>query len=241
MNYPNAIKKSNKTTKIDSKLSHKNRGMTLEGDINVTNEYYREIDKAIIYKKPTPIKIVKVDYPSRDKTTIKELKKRNRQLYDSLEASKDKIDFLVQFTSKQEYNTGKVVIRKVKEHDTVYVDSLKFADSKTFEYTNVNQNDTMIYKLKINSKEEPNWYSLNIKTSTKYTIVNKELENGQNHITIGDGGHNADITDVTVFKKDKKTFWKRFSVGPSVTAGYDLTHKQWGIMAGASITYNLTK
>ena len=174
-------------------------------------------------------------------TTIKELKKRNRQLYDSLEASKDKIDFLVQFTSKQEYNTGKVVIRKVKEHDTVYVDSLKFADSKTFEYTNVNQNDTMIYKLKINSKEEPNWYSLNIKTSTKYTIVNKELENGQNHITIGDGGHNADITDVTVFKKDKKTFWKRFSVGPSVTAGYDLTHKQWGIMAGASITYNLTK
>ena len=72
MNYPNAIKKKNNTTRLDSKLSHKNRGMTLEGDINVTNEYYREIDKAIIYKKPTPIKIVKVDYPSRDKTTIKE-------------------------------------------------------------------------------------------------------------------------------------------------------------------------
>ena len=172
-------------------------------------------------------------------TTIKELKKTNRQLYDSLEASKDRIDFLVQFNAKQEYNTGKVIVKKEYVHDTTYIDSLK--DYKTFEYTNVNPNDTMTYKLKINSKAEPNWYSLNIKTNTKFTIVNKELENGQNHITIGDNGHNADITDVTVFTKDKKTFWKRFSVGPSVTAGYDMTNKQWGIMAGASITYDLTK
>lgn len=75
MNYPNGIKK-NITTKAkstnDSNLSHKNRGMTLEGELNVTNEYYRDIDKAYIYKKPTPVKIVKVDYPSRDKAVIKE-------------------------------------------------------------------------------------------------------------------------------------------------------------------------
>ena len=174
-------------------------------------------------------------------TSIKELKKKNRQLYDSLEASKDRIDYLVQFTAKQEYNTGKVIIKKQTVHDTVYVDSLQFADSKTFEYTNVNTNDTMTYKLQINAKEEPNWYSLNIKTNTQFTIVNKEGENGQNHITIGDNTHSADITDVTVFKKKKKTFWNRFGVGPSITAGYDLTHKEWGIMAGASVTYDLTK
>lgn len=46
--------------------------MTLESELNSSNEYYREIDKAYIYKKPTPIKIVKVDYPSRDKAVIKE-------------------------------------------------------------------------------------------------------------------------------------------------------------------------
>jgi hypothetical protein len=170
-------------------------------------------------------------------TSIKELKKRNRQLYDSLEASRDRIDYLVQFTAKQQYSTGKVIIKE--KHDTVYKDSIK--EPKTFEYTNVNPNDTMNYKLKINSSEEPNWYSLDIKTSTKYTIVNKELENGQNHITIGDEGHNADISDVTVFKKKKKTFWDRFTVGPSVTAGYDVCNKQWGIMAGGSITFDLTK
>ncbi len=75
MNYPSGIKKSTsgkKTTTIDSNLSHKNRGMTLEAELNDSNEYYREINQAFIYKKPTPIKIVKVDYPSRDKATIKE-------------------------------------------------------------------------------------------------------------------------------------------------------------------------
>ena len=69
MNYPNGIKKPH--TEI-LKTSHSNRGMTLESELNFSNEYYRDIDKAYIYKKPTPIKITKVDYPSRDKAVIKE-------------------------------------------------------------------------------------------------------------------------------------------------------------------------
>lgn len=74
MNYPSGIKKQTDIRKAsyDSELSHKNRGMTLESEINLSNEYYIEIKKAYIYKKPTPIKIVKVDYPSRDKAVIKE-------------------------------------------------------------------------------------------------------------------------------------------------------------------------
>lgn len=42
--------------------SHANRGMSLESDINLANEYYRIHNVAYIYKKPTPIKLVKVDY-----------------------------------------------------------------------------------------------------------------------------------------------------------------------------------
>ncbi|MBR1937271.1 MAG: Holliday junction resolvase RecU [Bacilli bacterium] len=72
MNYPKGIKKTNNINPVTKETSYKNRGMTLEADINISNEYYREIDKAYIYKKPTPIKITKVDYPSRDKATIKE-------------------------------------------------------------------------------------------------------------------------------------------------------------------------
>ena len=71
MNYPNGLKKNYKI-KNDTSISHTNRGMTLENELNLSNEYYKEIDKAHIYKKPTPIKIVKVDYPAKNKTVIKE-------------------------------------------------------------------------------------------------------------------------------------------------------------------------
>ena len=67
MQYPNGIKKD--FVKINS---HSNRGMNLEADLNDTNEYYRFIDIAIIYKKPTPITINKVDYKSRKDAIIKE-------------------------------------------------------------------------------------------------------------------------------------------------------------------------
>ncbi len=42
--------------------NHKNRGMEFEYFINKTNEFYRLSKKALIYKKPTPVQIVSVDY-----------------------------------------------------------------------------------------------------------------------------------------------------------------------------------
>ena len=38
-----------------------NRGMTLEEDINITNTYYKEKKIALIYKKPIPIKVLKIN------------------------------------------------------------------------------------------------------------------------------------------------------------------------------------
>ena len=67
MQYPNGIKKNYVNTK-----TYSNRGMNLEADLNDTNEYYRYNDIAIIYKKPTPITINKVDYKSRCDAVIKE-------------------------------------------------------------------------------------------------------------------------------------------------------------------------
>ena len=67
MNYPSGIK-----LKTNSITEHSNRGMSLENDINITNEYYRDRGIAYIYKKPTPLQIVKVDYKSRSKAVIKE-------------------------------------------------------------------------------------------------------------------------------------------------------------------------
>jgi recombination protein U len=47
-------------------------GMMLENALNIANEYYRIHDKAYIYKKPTPIQVVKVDYPKRSQARITE-------------------------------------------------------------------------------------------------------------------------------------------------------------------------
>ncbi len=54
------------------KTSAKNRGMTFEVLIDETNAFYRLMNKAIIYKKPTPIQIVRVDYPRRESAKITE-------------------------------------------------------------------------------------------------------------------------------------------------------------------------
>jgi len=42
-----------------SSVNYASRGMSFENSINISNSYYLEKDIAIIYKKPTPIKIVK--------------------------------------------------------------------------------------------------------------------------------------------------------------------------------------
>lgn len=67
MNYPGKVNGSYKPV-----VNYKNRGMSLEEDINLTNKYYLDINKAIIYKKPTPITITKVDYNGLKDRVIKE-------------------------------------------------------------------------------------------------------------------------------------------------------------------------
>ena len=67
MNYPNGIKK-----KITKDIVYKNRGMNLENDLNITNKYYIDQNIAYIYKKPTPIKVVKVEFNNSKGAIIKE-------------------------------------------------------------------------------------------------------------------------------------------------------------------------
>jgi len=48
--------------KINFNSTYANRGMGLENDINETNKYYLTYDIALIYKKPTPVRITKTNY-----------------------------------------------------------------------------------------------------------------------------------------------------------------------------------
>lgn len=53
-------------------FSYSNRGKTLEDEINEANDYYVKRQLAIIHKKPVPVQIVKVEYPSRSAAVIRE-------------------------------------------------------------------------------------------------------------------------------------------------------------------------
>lgn len=68
--YP--TKKSRKTAEVKAQSSKARRGMSLEDDLNKTNTFYLETDRAVIFKKPTPIQVVEVSYPARNKAKITE-------------------------------------------------------------------------------------------------------------------------------------------------------------------------
>ncbi len=60
MKYPKGIKNS-----FSKNISFANRGMSLECDINLSNDYYLKNNIAVVYKKPTPITVNEVDFKSR--------------------------------------------------------------------------------------------------------------------------------------------------------------------------------
>lgn len=68
INYPNG----KKLKAAAARTSAGGRGMKLENDINTTNQWYLDQDIAVIHKKPTPITIVKVNYPKRSAAKITE-------------------------------------------------------------------------------------------------------------------------------------------------------------------------
>ena len=72
VNYPNKKKATISITSSKPKHYTSHRGMSLEEDIGLSNEYYLINDIAVIYKKPTPVQIVKVDYPRRSSAKIVE-------------------------------------------------------------------------------------------------------------------------------------------------------------------------
>jgi recombination protein U len=58
INYPNKKTIANQKKEY---VNYGNRGMRLEEAINITNNYYLQTNTAVIYKKPTPIQIIKLD------------------------------------------------------------------------------------------------------------------------------------------------------------------------------------
>ena len=171
---------------------------------------------------------------------LESLKKTNKELYDSLKIYKDEIDYLVQFKHSKEYVVQETIKPVEKVETSTDSTEIKVIEAvKEFVYENKEPNDTLTYQLKIGSAVEPNWYSIKFKVSEKFTVVNKEI-NGINETTIAPSTSSGVVSDVTVLKQKEKFKVKdRIAIGPSITAGYGLINKQFDIMVGVSVTFDL--
>ncbi len=110
MRYPNNINKS--YTKLT--VSHKNRGMNLETALNQSNEYYLSKDRALIYKKPTPIGVVDVSYKNHKKVIEKAYFKEQSTLdYNGLYRGK-----YIEFDAKETLNKTSFPLSNIHEHQT---------------------------------------------------------------------------------------------------------------------------
>lgn len=114
MNYPTGIKKQNQVCKKVNR-EYKNLGMDLESDINSTNEYYINKEKAYIYKKPTPIKLVKVDYK---KSEIKEayFEKPSTTDYNGIYHGK-----YIDFEAKETVNQKGFPLQNIHKHQIQHI------------------------------------------------------------------------------------------------------------------------
>lgn len=69
---PRATHSPDKHRPVTLRSTYAQRGMSFEAEINASNQYYLTKHAAVIHKKPTPIQLVKVDYPKRSAAVIRE-------------------------------------------------------------------------------------------------------------------------------------------------------------------------
>ena len=110
VNYPNMKKKMNlQNPMMSSKHYTAHRGMSLEEDISLSNQYYLDNNLAVIYKKPTPIQIVKVDYPRRESAKIVEAYYKTPSTTDSNGLYKGRyVDFEAKETKVKTFPFGNI-------------------------------------------------------------------------------------------------------------------------------------
>jgi recombination protein U len=134
VHYPNGKRYIPKTTSIKTNSigknnSYSNRGMTLEEDLNVTNEYYRENNIAIIHKKPTPVQIVQVEYPKRSAAVIKEAYFKQASTTDYNGVYKGKY---IDFEAKETKLNHSFPLKNFHEHQIKHIASVLDQDGICF-------------------------------------------------------------------------------------------------------------
>lgn len=123
--YPNGMlyshdegNKKKKQEKTTAPVQFGKRGMNFEEEINQSNEYYLNRGLAVIHKKPTPIQIVKVDYPRRSAAVIKEAYFRQASTTDYNGVYKG---HYLDFEAKETKNKTSFPLKNFHEHQITHM------------------------------------------------------------------------------------------------------------------------
>lgn len=110
MLYPGKAK-----TKYKRIINYKNRGLDLEYLINLTNNYYLKNNIAVIYKKPTPITVHKVDY-KHNKVTEGYYKTPSTLDYNGIYKGK-----YIDFDAKETKNKTSFPLSNIHPHQIIHI------------------------------------------------------------------------------------------------------------------------
>ena len=121
MKYPNG-KKYEAKVEVKAEKQHRsllsaaNRGMSLEEDINLSNEYYRDMGIALITKRPTPINIVRVDYSKGARITDAYFEKQSTTDYNGVYKGK-----YIDFEAKNTKSETSFPLSNISEHQIIHL------------------------------------------------------------------------------------------------------------------------
>lgn len=121
MNKPLRYPNGQMPLQTSQKQSAARRGMTLEHDLNQSNQYYLDHDLAVIYKKPTPIQVVKVDYAARNKTKIIEAYYQTPSTIDYSGVYKG---YHLDFEAKETHSKTSFPFRSIHPHQIDYIEKV---------------------------------------------------------------------------------------------------------------------
>jgi recombination protein U len=131
-NYQINKNEKKKKDSVELSISASNRGMSFENEINISNDYYRENDIALITKRPTPINVVKVDYSKGNKIVDAYFEKQSTTDYNGIYKGKY-IDFEAKNTkNKTSFPLSNITnhqinhLQKVKQHGGIAFFLVKF-------------------------------------------------------------------------------------------------------------------
>lgn len=116
MNYPGGIQ-----SKKIKQFSYSNRGMKLEAEINLSNDFYLEKGIACIHKKPTPIKVLDVDYKEANDCLIKKacFEKKSTLDYNGIYKGK-----YIDFEAKETKNSSSFPLSNIHEHQINHIKTI---------------------------------------------------------------------------------------------------------------------